>query len=223
MLTERRDDVAVFTLNRPEKRNALSLDLREEFADALDRCGGDDTGAIVLTGAGTAFCSGMDVTQFGGDADNRRRIVETSTRLFETLARSPTPTMAFINGPAIAGGFALALLCDLRVAAAPARMGFPELGRYIPPSYAAARAALSPGLAKELCLTGRVIDAQEALTRGAVQRLGTLEDAIALAGTIAAAPRAAVREIKRRALLEAQTTWLPLLAEEGRALRAAVL
>ena len=102
-------------------------------------------------------------------------------------------------------------------------MGFPELGRYIPPSYAAARAALSPALARELCLTGRVIDAQEALTRGVVQRAGHARGRGRLAGTIAAAPRAAVREIKRRALLEAQTTWLPLLAEEGRALRAAIL
>jgi enoyl-CoA hydratase/carnithine racemase len=165
----------------------------------------------------------MDVTQFGGDAANRRRIVETSTRLFDTLARCPTPTVAFLNGPAIAGGFALALLCDLRVAAAQARMGFPELGRYLPPSYAAARAALPPALARELCLTGRLVDAAEALDRGVVQRLGSLEDAIGLAGDIAAAPRAAVREVKRRVLLEAQTTWLPLLEEEQRALRAAVL
>ena len=179
--------------------------------------------AIVLTGAGSAFCAGMDVTQFGGDDANRRRIVETSTRLFTTLARSLTPTVAFLNGPAIAGGFALALLCDLRVAADAARMGFPELGRYIPPSYAAARAALPSALARELCMTGRVIDAQEAVARGVVSRIGSLDDAVALATTIAAAPRQAVHEVKRRVLLEAQTTWLPLLEEEERALRAAVL
>jgi enoyl-CoA hydratase/carnithine racemase len=223
VLVERRDELVVMTLNRPEKRNALSLHLRDQLADVLDRHGGEDTGAIVLTGAGTAFCSGMDVTQFGGDAANRRRIVETSTRLFDTLARSLTPTVAFVNGPAIAGGFALALLCDLRVAGVQARMGFPELGRYIPPSYAAARAALAPALARELCLTGRVIDAAEALDRGVVQRVGTLEDAIGLASDIAVAPRAAVREIKRRALMEAASSWLPLLEEEERALRAAVL
>ncbi len=223
VLVERRDELVVMTLNRPEKRNALSFDLRDQLADALDRHGGEDTGAIVLTGAGTAFCSGMDVTQFGGDAANRRRIVDTSTRLFDTLARSLTPTVAFVNGPAIAGGFALALLCDLRVAGVQARMGFPELGRYIPPSYAAARAALTPALARELCLTGRVIDAAEALDRGVVQRVGTLEDAVGLAGEIAVAPRAAVREIKRRVLMEAGSSWLALLEEEERALRAAVL
>lgn len=223
VLIERRDEVAVLTLNRSEKRNALSLELRERLADALEACAGEDTGAIVLTGAGSAFCAGMDVRQFGGDEDNRRRIVETSTRLFDALARSPTPTVAFLNGPAVAGGFALALLCDVRIAAAEARMGFPELGRYIPPSYAAARAALPQALARELCMTGRVIDAQEALARGVVSRVGTLDDAMALAGEIAAAPRAAVREIKRRVLLEAERTWIPLLEEEERALRAALL
>jgi len=223
VVVERHGEVAVLTLNRPEKRNALSLELRDRLSDALEACGGEDTGAIVLTGAGSAFCAGMDVTQFGGDDANRRRIVETSIRLFTTLARSLTPTVAFLNGPAIAGGFALALLCDLRVAADAARMGFPELGRFIPPSYAAARAALPSALARELCLTGRVIDAREALTRGVVSSVGAHEHAVALATSIAAAPRPAVREIKRRVLLEAQTTWLPLLEEEERALRAAVL
>ncbi len=183
----------------------------------------EDTGAVVLTGAGSAFCAGMDVTQFGGDRANRLRIVESSTRLFTALATSPTPTLAFLNGPAIAGGFALALLCDLRIAAGAARMGFPELGRYIPPSYAAARAALPSALARELCMTGRVLEADEALARAVVSRIGSLEDALALADEIAAAPRPAVREVKRRVLLEAQSTWGPLLAEETRALRAAVL
>jgi enoyl-CoA hydratase/carnithine racemase len=223
VLLERRGDIALLTLNRPEKRNALSLELRERLADTLEACRGEDTGAIVLTGAGSAFCAGMDVTQFGGDAANRRRIVETSTRLFSTLAYSPTPTLAFMNGAAIAGGFALALLCDLRLCAMDARMGFPELGRFIPPSYAAARAALPSALARELCMTGRVLEAEEALSSGIVTRLGDLDDALALAGEIAAAPRAAVREIKRRVLLEAQSTWGPLLEEETRALREAVL
>ena len=102
-------------------------------------------------------------------------------------------------------------------------MGFPELGRFIPPSYAAARSALPSALARELCMTGRVIDAQEALARGVVSRIGAVDDARALAANVAAAPRRVVREIKQRVLLEAQTTWAPLLEEEARALRAAVL
>src|SRR5881628_227390 len=137
------DGVRRLTLDRPEKRNALSLELRDELADALEAAEGDEaTRCVLLTGAGSAFCAGMDVTQFGGDRANKERIVETSTRLFRALAGLPLPIVAAVNGPALAGGFALALLCDMRVAAEEASFGFPELPRGIPPSYAAARAAL---------------------------------------------------------------------------------
>src|SRR3954467_6499066 len=137
------DGVARVTLNRPEKRNALSLDLREELAQVLEAQAADDEVAcVVLTGAGSAFCSGMDVTQFGGDRRHKEQLVASSIACFDAVARFPKPIVAYLNGPAIAGGFALALLCDVRVAALEARMGFPELGKHIPPSYAAARAAL---------------------------------------------------------------------------------
>ena len=107
----------------------------------------------------------MDVTQFGGDEDHKRRLLSSSTACFDGVARFPKPIVAYLNGPAIAGGFALALLCDIRVAALEARMGFPELGRHIPPSYAAARAALPDALARELCMTGRVLSAGDARDR----------------------------------------------------------
>src|SRR5688500_14254380 len=146
---ERRDAVAVVTLQRPEKRNALSIDLRVELSDAFDRLAHDDTvSCIVLTGAGTAFCSGMDTSQFGGDIEHRRRLVETSTGAFHAVGRCPKPVVAAVNGPALAGGFALALLCDLRIASEHATFGYPELPIGIPPSYAAARAALSPAVAR---------------------------------------------------------------------------
>ena len=207
------DGVVVLELNRPEKRNALSLDLRDELATALND---DHGGAFVLTGAGSAFCAGMDTTQFGGDAANRRRIVETSTRLFRALAFCPAPVVAFVNGPALAGGFALALYCDLRIAAPEASFGFVEVARGIPASYAAARAALPEGVARDLCLTGRRIDAAEAARLG-VARAGTRSDALA-AARAAATP--AGRALKARALLD--PPWGALLEEEERALRAAV-
>jgi enoyl-CoA hydratase/carnithine racemase len=148
---ERRDEVALVTLQRPEKRNALSIDLRLELADAFASLGEDDgVGCIVLTGAGSAFCAGMDVTQFGGDAEHKRRLVETSTGAFEAVGSCPRPVIAAVNGPALAGGFALALLCDLRLAARGATFGFPELPRGIPPSYASARAALGLAAAAEV-------------------------------------------------------------------------
>jgi enoyl-CoA hydratase/carnithine racemase len=208
------DAVVALTLNRPGKRNALSLELRDSLAAELEQ----DAGAFVITGAGSAFCAGMDVTQFGGDAANRRRIVETSTRLFRALALCPVPVVAFVNGPALAGGFALALFCDIRIAAPEATFGFAEVARGIPASYAAARAALPEGIARDLCLTGRTIDADEALRLG-VARRGTLEGALA-AARAAATP--AGRETKARALRAGRSTWLPLLEEEERALRAAV-
>src|SRR4051794_12670210 len=148
------DGVALVTLDRPEKRNALSIELRVELADALSSAAGDEaTRCVVLTGAGSAFCAGMDVTQFGGDRAHKEQLVETSERLFEVLARLAVPAVAAVNGPAVAGGFGLALLCDLRLASTTATFGFPEVGRHIPPPYSAATAALRPALARRLCLT----------------------------------------------------------------------
>src|SRR4051812_19129338 len=218
------DGVRRLTLNRPEKRNALSPELRDELADALEEAERDASArCVVVTGAGTAFCAGMDVTQFGGDRANKERIVETSTRLFERVARLALPVVAAVNGPALAGGFALALLCDVRVAATSATFGFPEIGRYIPPSYAAAAAALPEPLARRLCLTGEVLDAERALALGIVSEVGDASAALALAGRIATAPGRGTREVRRRILLAGERSWLALLADEGRVLREALL
>jgi enoyl-CoA hydratase len=142
-------------------------------------------------------------------------------RCFAALAGCPKPTVALVNGPALAGGFALALLCDLRVAAPSARFGFPELGRYIPPSYAAAAWALPPAVARDLCLTGRVVDAAEALALGVVSRVSPGREAL---DEVAGAPPSATAEIKRRILRHHQgESWRGLMAEEERALRAALL
>jgi enoyl-CoA hydratase/carnithine racemase len=216
--------LAHVTLNRPEKRNARSIALRFALAEALDAAAADDgVHAILLTGAGSAFCAGMDVTQFGGDRDHKERLVDSTARAFGALARCPKPTVAYLNGPAVAGGFALALLCDVRIADLSARVGFPEIGRHLPPSYAAARAALPEPVARELCLTGRVISAEEARERGAVSAIADHGAALALARQIAAAPPAATREVKRRALLAGQASWIPLLDDELEQLRTALL
>jgi enoyl-CoA hydratase/carnithine racemase len=222
--TDRDGALAAVTLDRPDKRNALSIELRLALAQALyDLAADDGVHAVLLTGAGSAFCAGMDVTQFGGDRAHKELLVESSARAFAAVARFPKPIIAYINGPAIAGGFALALLCDVRVAAPGARLGFPEIGRHIPPSYAAARAALPEALARELCLTGRLLDAGEAPRRGVVAAIGDRADADALARSIADAPPAATREVKRRALLAGEASWLPLLDDELEQLRAALL
>jgi enoyl-CoA hydratase len=225
---DRARGVAVVTLDRPEKRNALSIALREELAAAFARLAeADDVRCVVLTGAGSAFCSGMDTTQFGGDRAHRERLVSSSVAAFAAVARFPKPLLAAVNGPAIAGGFALCLHADLRIAAESARFGFAELPRGIPPSYAAARAALPAPLARELCLSGRVLDAAEARELGVVADVVAAQEALArtvdMAERIASLPEQTTREIKRRFLLEAKLMRDPLLADEERALRAALL
>lgn len=227
LLVERDGAVAVVTLNRPEKRNALSVDLRLEIADAFAELSEDNAiGCIVLTGAGTAFCSGMDTTQFGGDRAHRERLVATSTAAFDGVRTCRRPVVAAVNGPAIAGGFALALLCDLRVASATARFGYPELPRGIPPSYAAARAVLPATVAQDLCLTGRLVDAAEAHRLGIVREV-TEDDVVArsleLAQGIAGLPRGAILETKRRTLLERSHLWGFLFEDEERVFRRALL
>ena len=225
---EEHDDVAVVTLERPAKRNALSIVLRVELADAFERLSADNgVGCVVLTGAGTSFCAGMDVTQFGGDLEHRRALVETSTGAFRAVGRCPKPVVAAVNGPALAGGFALALLCDIRVSAERATFGYPELPIGIPPSYAAARAALTPAAARELCLTGRVIGAEEALRLGVVAEVCGDEElrerAQDLAQRIAGMPRAAQVETKRRILRDGERAFGELFAEEERVFRAALV
>jgi enoyl-CoA hydratase len=226
--TERASGVALVTLNRPEKRNALSLELRARLTDELNALARDDEiRCLVLTGAGSAFCAGMDTSEFGGDRAHKQRIVELSIGLFRALGSFPKPVVAAINGPAVAGGFALALLCDMRLASTGARMGFVENRAGIPPSYAAARAALPAALAAELCLTGRLLDAEVAGRLGVVSEVHEPDElmsrARALAEEIAASPPSASIETKRRILIERETCWRPLFEAEERALVEALL
>lgn len=222
---ERRDGVALLTLDRPEKRNALSIDLRVEMQEAFDELSGDEeVGCVVLTGAGTAFCAGMDLTQFGGDAEHKRRLVETSTGAFRAVGGCTRPVVAAVNGPALAGGFALALLCDIRLAAESAILGFTEPPG-IPPSYASARQVLPAPVAAELCLTGRKLDAAEALRLGVVNEVVADDDpltrALELAATIAS--NGAATETKRRILTERDHHWRFAFEEEEQVFRQALL
>jgi enoyl-CoA hydratase len=223
---DRHDDgVALLTLNRAEKRNALSIEMRFALATMLDELAADpDVGCLLVTGAGSAFCAGMDVSQFGGDLENRRRIVDSSIAAFGGLGRFPKPALAAVNGPAIAGGFAVALLCDIRIASTEARFGFGELPRGVPPSYASARAALPAAVARELALTGRIVQSGEAVGLGivsdAVEPAALLPRALELARA-AAGPTGAIT--KARILLERRHLYGRLFLDEEWALRKALL
>ena len=228
ILLERDEGVVTLTLNRPEKRNALSLDLREQFAGALtELAADDDVGCLVITGAGNAFCSGMDVTEFGGDRANRERIVELSVAAFGAIMTFPRPAIAAVNGPAVAGGFAIALHCDIRIASESARFGFGELRIGVPPSYAAARATLPAGVARELSLSGRIVHAGEAADLGIVSEVvepdALMPRAHELAAQIAGASRFATLATKRRILLEREHLYGPLFREEEELLRRSLL
>src|SRR2546427_13057909 len=108
-------------MRRPGQRNALSIELRLELAEAFGHLSGDErVGCVVLTGAGTAFCSGMDTKQFGGDLEHRKQLVETSTIAFEAVGGCRPPVVAPGNGPAHAGGFAPAALWGPESASFPA-------------------------------------------------------------------------------------------------------
>jgi len=225
---ERANGVALVTLNRPEKRNALSLELRARLTEALNTLARDaEVRCLLLTGAGSAFCAGMDTSEFGGDRAHKERIVELSIGLFRALGSFPKPVVAAINGPAVAGGFALALLCEMRLASTDARMGFIENRAGIPPSYAAARAAMPAALAAELCLTGRLLEADVAESLGVVSEVCVPEDLMprgrALAEEVAASPPSASIETKRRILIERETCWRPLFEAEEQALVRALL
>jgi len=170
LIVDSGEGIATVTLNRPDKRNALSVALRRELADAFEKLGGEpEVAVVVVTGAGSAFCAGMDKAEFGGDAAHRRDLFETSTRLFDALAKLPRPTIAAVNGPALGGGFALAAACDVRLAAPGAAFGHPEIALGIPPSYGALLRTLPDQVAREMAFTGRIVDAAEALALGIVR------------------------------------------------------
>lgn len=199
-LSRPRPDIAVLTLNRPDKLNALNHGLVEDLHAALDDIRADDQcRVVVLTGAGRGFCSGLDLTEPSPDAASgglefprsgmrwQERIAELTTK----LSRLRQPVIAAVNGPAYGGGFALALASDIRIASESARFctQFIKLGLGgcdIGVSYTLPR-IVGAGQAFDLILTARTVDAAEALALGLVSRLSegsVVEDALALAETL---------------------------------------
>ena len=197
---ERREKLAVVTLNRPDKRNALSIALRNEIDSCLAELEANDSvSAVVITGAGPVFCAGFDTTEFA--PDRLRAVEESSGRYHRRLAQFGKPLVAAVNGPAMGGGLDLAVLCDIRVASEGAIFAHPEIKFGAPVLFGPLREIIGGGPARELCLTGRRIDAQEALRMGLVSKVvpaeRLLEESLALAATIAEAPLAALKATKR--------------------------
>ena len=200
-ILEQAGGVAVLTLNRPEKRNALSRALREEIVqrlDALEKSEG--VRAVVLTGAGPAFCAGFDRSEFGGGG-GMAEVFEQATAYHRRVYTFAKPLLAAVNGPALGGGCDLAAMCDFRLAAATAVFGQPQVRFGAPAAYELMRHVLGTGAAREMCLTGRSYDAQEALAIGLVNRVheptGLLDAAREMARSIAALPQGLAEATKR--------------------------
>jgi len=180
LILERADGFAVLTLNRPAKRNALTFAMRRALTAALATlAAADDVACVVLTGAAPDFCAGMDFTAFGGDAANRREIVESSTALFAALGSFPKPLVAAVEGRALGGGLGLVLACDVRIAARSAVFGVPEVRFGAAGGFAALRAAVGDGPARELALTARSFAADESYRLGMLAEV--VDDGAALA------------------------------------------
>jgi enoyl-CoA hydratase len=199
MLVERRlvEEFALLTLNRPHALNALNAALLDELAAAFDWGVASGARALLITGAGDrAFCAGADIAELGGRSVPRVKAdSERGQALFRRLDRYPLASVAVINGYAFGGGLELAMACTFRLATANARMGLPEIKLGVIPGYGGTQRLprlVGEARALELIMSGRAIDAEEALRIGLVNRV--------LAGDPLAAAMAFAREFTRYSL-----------------------
>jgi len=211
LIVETRGHVRLLTLDRPERRNALSSPLQADLIEELLACAEDgDVRAVVLTGNGPAFCAGFDLKEIR-ERDQRgerfRPPMNRPTRsVFEVVTETPVPVIAALQGAAVAGGFELALACDLRVAAPGIKLGLPEatigmganFGSVVLPK------RIPMGIAMELLLTGEYVTSEDAERWGLINRIVPADDvlptALRLAERIAANAPISVRRMKETAV-----------------------
>lgn len=199
------DGVAVVTIDRQDKLNALNRRVVEELGQMLLELQSGELRALVVTGAGErAFVAGADIEEMGSMSPQEARgFVEMAHAAMSLLARSPVPTIAAVNGYALGGGAELALACDIRVAAENAVFGFPEVTLGILPGMGGTQRLprlVGEGRARELIFTGRRIGVKEASEIGLVEKVveegGALEAAKEMAAAIAGNAPLAVRNAK---------------------------
>jgi methylglutaconyl-CoA hydratase len=172
---EHRAPAALITLNRPDKRNALSRALIAALTEAFQRARDDDAvRCVVLTGAGSAFCAGMDLDELRGTLDASADLIwddaQKLAALYELIYTLPKPTVAAINGVAVAGGAGLMTVCDLAVAASTAKFGYPEVRRGLVAAMVLPHLLRHVGeqAARWLLLSGELIDAEGAKRHGLI-------------------------------------------------------
>jgi methylglutaconyl-CoA hydratase len=169
--------IASLTLSRPDKRNAISYELIDDLIGALDEVNKSSARVLILTGAGKAFCSGMDLDDLqaliGRTPEQNLEDTRTMATLFRSLYEFPKPTIAAVNGAAVAGGTGLALLCDFTLAVPEAKFGYTEVRIGFVPAIVATFLLRQAGekIARDLLLTGRIFDAAEALKIGLINEI----------------------------------------------------
>lgn len=229
--SERRDHTVILTMNRPHRRNALSLDMLVRFADAWEEVDADDTiRSVILTGAGNAYCAGGDLDagwMTGGRSaeptDHERRAMDDRSLIGRGLLLTDwlrTPIIAVVNGDCIGGGCEMLQQTDIRIAESHARFGVPEarLGLIAGAgSTMRLKRQIPYAVAMEMLLTGRILDAEEALRWGLVSHVvpqgAGLDKALEIADVIAANGPLSVAASKASAV---ETGWLP--EEDARAI-----
>ena len=215
MLTiEQRGAVGLLTLDRPEKANALHPDLIAKLTATLEETAENpNVNVLIITGAGKSFCAGLDLGfVLESSFEEKIAYLESVFGMFQQIYTQPQPVIAAINGPAIAGGFDLAVMCDFRLCSPAATFAQTEillgLTQMIFPLYK----IIGLGRAKELAMTGEVIHSDEAHRIGLVNHVcdpeQLLSSTMSLADTLAARPRDALFETKRlaRELIDVDTT-----------------
>ena len=218
LLIEDRGAVRILTMNRPEKRNALNNALTAALLEALRAADADEAvDAVVLTGAGPAFCAGADLSEFKDLTAENQPLVERRAQLtmslHEIFSRLTKPVVTAINGAAMGGGAGLALAGDLAVMAEGAKLGYPEVKHGIVAAIVMANLVRQVGrkAAFELVAIGEPVDARRALELGMVNRVvpdaELMAEALKLAGELAAVSRPAMAMTKR---LFYQVAELPL-------------
>ena len=183
--------VRTITLNRPEKRNALSPEMIEELTGVLADATHCDCGVVILTGAGSAFCAGLDMEQLATmtakTVEQHRQDSENMAHVLRALYEFPKPIIAAVNGPAIAGGMGLATLCDFTLSVPDARFGFTEVRVGFVPAIVASFLLRQVGekRTRELLLSGRILKAEEACRLGLVTRIVNANDLLGEAHALA--------------------------------------
>jgi len=207
VLVESANGIKTITMNRPEKRNALCPLLIEELTLAFNEAASCSCGVVILTGAGQAFCAGLDMenleTTQARTPEEHRRDSENMAQVLRTLYEFPKPVIAAVNGPAIAGGMGLATLADFTLATPESKFGYNEVRVGFVPAIAASFLLRQVGekRTRELLLTGRLMMAHEALSFGLVTQIVAAEElqqtAKALAQTLLMNSPQAMQTVKR--------------------------